>query len=552
MPEPSASTGSRVAAAAVALLLAVGGTTIAVRALRSDGSGPAMAVIDPAAVCGFTPHHGPEYVSLDGLEIPRSVLDQSGMHFSELPANVVGDLRPFIAHGGIDAAHPPEDGWRIIDQGADGATVAAPNGHDWYVLRIDSPPTSPTVGGWAPYAEVLPTAADRGSGLRLVWDGTIEVHQGDHPQMHLEAVNDGGTAWKDDRGEYWGITHVFDPATGRELFPNAQYGIAGVGRKYDVPPDGRFDVPVAAPPRFNALPPGTYALVACVPELSLASPVGELRVLGDTPSTSSSPDVTILVAKPQNGPSAAAVGGGTLTVVDGCLALGVPSGPPSFVIWPVGSGLTQRDGQTWVTDPNGDVVAQVGTSVRLGGGFIGLSQAESLVDGAIPESCTVNGERYFLAGEILLDLLNVAPGDMAVSDPLGYAFVLPETWSVQDTEGSDGRTTMKGTLVSSVPLPEPSDTEVGPDASALPTGEVALAITSTYGGPSPVPAADTPLPLRYEDFALLDSCCGWDRMQRFTMGGTEFTLWIGGEGNGLTRHEDELRAIVASIRPASG
>ncbi len=500
LPEPSASTGSRLVAAALALLLALGGTTLAVRAFRSDGSGSGAGVIDPAAVCGFTPHHGPGYVSLDGLEIPRSLLDQTGTHYSELPADVVGDLRPFITHGGVDAAHPPEDGWRIIDQGAAGATVAAPNGHDWYVIRIDGSRTPRKVGGWAPNATVLPTAADRGAGLRLAWNGTTQVQQGEQAKMHLEAMNEGAIAWKDDRGEYWGIAHIFDPATSRELFPDAEFGIAGVGREYHVPPGGRFDVPVATPPRLDSLPPGTYELVACVPELSLASPVGELHVVGDAsaaPSTSESlPDVTMLVARPQNGPSAAAVGGGTLTVVEGCLALGGSVGAPSFVVWPAGSGLTQRDGQTWVTNPNGDVTAQVGTTVRLGGGFIGLSQAESLVDGEIPESCKVSGERYFLAGEILVDLLNPAPGTVAVSNPLGYAFLMPDSWSAQDIDGYDGVRTTKGTVVSSVPLPKPSGSEILPDLSALPLGEVVLAILHTEGGAYQMPGGDTPLPLR--------------------------------------------------------
>ncbi|MEP6476761.1 MAG: hypothetical protein ABJC60_05775 [Actinomycetota bacterium] len=272
------------------------------------------------------------------------------------------------------------------------------------------------------------------------------------------------------------------------------------------------------------------------------------------PSTEgpSSSGATILIAKPQNALVIAALGEGTLTVIDGCLALAGSPSAPSFVIWPVGSGLTQRDGQTWVTAPNGDVAVQVGTSVRLGGGFIGLSQAESLVDGAIPESCKVKGERYFLAGEILRDLFNVGPGSVGVSSPLGYLLAMPDPWSVQDIDGYDGVRTTKGTVVSSVSLPKPSGSEILPDLSALPLGEVVVAILHTEGGDYQMPGDDTPLPLRWEDFEIIPNDAGFTASRSFTLGGRTYDILFGGTGDGVTMHKDELRAIVASIRPASG
>jgi hypothetical protein len=552
VPEPSAPTGSRVVAAVVALLIAVGGTTLAVRAFDSGGKAPATASIDPAAVCGFTPRHGPEYVSLDGHEIPQSVLDEPGTPFSELSASVVGDLRPFITHGGVDAGHPPEDGWRVIDQRPDGATVAAPNGPDWYVIRIDDSQGAPKVGGWAPYAKVLPTAADRGAGLRLVWDGTTEMRQGGRAEPKLFAVNDGANAWRDDRGEYWAVAHVFDPITGHELYPNADYGIEGVGREYDVPPGGRFDMPVANPTGFGSLTPGTYDIVACVAELSLASPIGELRVVGDvspTPSPSE-PSPTILVAKSQE-MSMDALAEGTLTVVDGCLALGGSPGVPTFVIWPAGSTLVERDAQTVVIDADDNTVARVGGNVHLGGGFIDLSRAEGVVDGDIPAPCRVTGERYFLAGSAPTTP-DQTPGTVDVTSPLGFALTIPDSWSVQDIDGSDGRTTTQGVVVSSVPLPKPTGTQILPDLTALPPGEAVLMVLHVDGGPSPAPGPETPLPLSWDGFQGILDEAGFRATQPLTLGGITYTVMFEPAGYALDPQRDDVRAIVASIRPASG
>ena len=560
MPEPSASTASRVVAAAVALLLAVGGTTLAVRAFRADGSGPTTGSIDPVAVCGFTPRHGPEYVSLDSHEIPQAVLDEPGTPFADLSSEVLGDpLGDPLPWPSIQAVQEivgnsqlPADGWRVIEQSLDGVTAAAPGeGDHWYVLSIDRRDGDPRVGGWAPSTPVVPTAADRGAGLRLEWDGPIEYRHGSH-RGSLSLVNDRTQDWVDDGGEYWAVAHVFDRSTGAEVALDGDSVIAGVGGEYDLAPGGRVDVPVALPSGMRSLPVGDYDLVACIRELSLESPVGTLRVLGDEtaePSTAEAPEVTILVAKPQND-SMAALGEGTLTVVDGCLALGGSSEAPTFVIWPAGSGLTERDGQTWVTDPNGEATVKVGDAVRLGGGLVGLSQAEELVDGEIPESCKVSGERYFLTGEFLLDLLSPAPGTVAVSDPLGYEFIMPASWFAQDIDGFDGRTTTQGTVVSSVPLPRPSGAEILPDLSALPSGEVVLAILHSEGGAYQPPGPDTPSPLRWEDFQAIPTDAGFELSQTFTLGGTTYNLLIGGLGDGPTAHEADLRAIVASIRPA--
>jgi hypothetical protein len=262
--------------------------------------------------------------------------------------------------------------------------------------------------------------------------------------------------------------------------------------------------------------------------------------------------VTILVAKPMNG-SMEALASGTLSLVDGCLALVNSGAPPSFLIWPPGYALVERDGVTSVTNQAGDPVTDVGSYLQLGGGNVYLASAQGIVDGEIPKACQVSGERYFIVGQDpsasgLGGQISGVPGFVWMSGA-GWMFMMRESWSVQEIDGFDGRTTTQGVVVSSVPLAKPSDQEILPDLSALPPGEVALGILHTEGGASQVPGAGSPLPLSYEDFAVTDACCGWEQVQFFSMGGRDFTLWLAGNEPGLAQHEDDLRAIVASIRP---
>jgi len=110
-----------------------------------------------------------------------------------------------------------------------------------------------------------------------VWLRPVVVPEGEAPQVLLQLVNDRETTWVDDRGEYWGMAHVFDPETGAPVV-SGDVGIAGVGRTYRLDPGATVALPVAWPPGVRTLSPGTYDVVACVPELALASPVGTLRI----------------------------------------------------------------------------------------------------------------------------------------------------------------------------------------------------------------------------------------------------------------------------------
>lgn len=562
MPEPSASTRSRVVAATVALLLAVGGTALAVRAIGSDGASPGTSSLDPIAVCGFTPRHGPEYVSLDDHEIPQSVLDEPGTSYADLAVGSPSVAWPEMSEvqDTIGDSRLPAGGWRVIDHGSDGAAIAAPVDHGrWFVVRIDTRDGA-RVGGWAPSQPVMPTAADRGTGLHLEWDGSLDIRNR-HWERNLSLVNDRTTAWVDDRGEYWGIAHVFDQSTGAELDLGAGF-IAGVGREYDLASGARVEVPVSLPQDVTSLPVGSYDIVACIPELSLVSPVGELRVLGDVTSapstTEPASDVSILVARPQND-SMAALGEGTLSVVHGCLALVAPSDPgstvvhaPTFVIWPAGSLLAEHDGVTSVAGQDGVPITDVGSHIQLGGGLVDLAQAEQLVDGEIPPSCRASGERYFLAGEVVdadMSGPSVSPGFLEVAGPRSVMSI-PDSWSGREIDGFNGRVTTQGVVVSSVPIPKPRGQEILPDLSGLPPGEVVLAILHTEGGAYQIPGPETPVPIQWKDFDAIPNDAGFSMTQAITIGGTNLNVLIGGAADGIPLHEADLRSIVASIRPA--
>lgn len=152
--------------------------------------------------------------------------------------------------------------------------IGAPtSGGDWYYANFANDGTGWTLQGWGATRPTV-TDAQRGEGLHLEWRGRLSIAPGGW-SGGVWLVNDRDTTWNDDRGEYWAIPHVYEPDTGREIGPS-EHAIAGVGREYSVSPGEAVRLPVAISPRDYA--PGTCAIIACVPELALASPVGELVV----------------------------------------------------------------------------------------------------------------------------------------------------------------------------------------------------------------------------------------------------------------------------------
>jgi hypothetical protein len=93
-------------------------------------------------------------------------------------------------------------------------------------------------------------------------------------------------------------------------------------------------------------------------------------------------------------PSALAIG--TLTVQAGCVALRSDGSDSAFVLWPGGYDFANGSDGLQVVDGGGNLIGVMGDEVSLGGGYTELPKAQDLTDGAVPSSCRVDGERYFL------------------------------------------------------------------------------------------------------------------------------------------------------------
>lgn len=266
---------SRLAAAVVALALAAASSVFAIRTFGGDGSGRVAGPIpDPSTVCTTDSVADASFVSLAGVEFSQDLLEGPGVSLLELPQPSREALESFERNPEFELTEAPRDGWRILTSSSSEIVIGAPtSGDEWYYASFANDGTGWTLRGWG---ATRPTVTDalRGQGLHLEWRGPLSIAPGGWTGG-IWLVNDRDTTWNDDRGEYWAIPHVYDPDTGREIGPS-EHAIAGVGREYSVPPGHAVKLPVAISPRDYA--PGAYAIIACVPELALASPVGELVV----------------------------------------------------------------------------------------------------------------------------------------------------------------------------------------------------------------------------------------------------------------------------------
>jgi hypothetical protein len=155
-----------------------------------------------------------------------------------------------------------------------------------------------------------------------------------------------------------------------------------------------FRLPLSLGGALSALRSGNeYDVVACVPELGLASPIGTLRV-AEHPMPS-----TRVLTYAFDGSAMEALGGGRLVVHHGCLAVESSSidRRRTYVVWPDGTTLTHRDGERPVLiDAIGTELARLGDDVTLGGGYVGLEHIDDATIGGIPETCRTGGEGYFV------------------------------------------------------------------------------------------------------------------------------------------------------------
>jgi hypothetical protein len=400
-------------AGVVSLGLAVASFAV-LRNAFNEGSGTPSPVpsdvgaraLDPATICDVPAYEASVALLGDGYstvlggtgprEVPLEVLDAPGTSASTLVGPASEALRSYLATP--DAVNAPAEGWRAIAESSDEVIFAAPpaGGYsDWWVTRF-------TLNGgvWRPRETELvdqhQTAAQRGRGLRLTWGETTVVDDGVWGSTLL-LNNDRGASWSsgEDGYELWGVAHVFDPETGREVGHAARsVGVWGVETR--LASGGTVTLPLSLGGALPALGSGNeYDVVACVQELGLASPVGVLRV-AEHPMASAR-----VLTYPFDGTSMLALGGGRLVVHDGCLAVAGRSPRPIYVLWPDGYSLVYRlDEEPVLIDPVGRQVARLGDEVQLGGGFVELEHAETATIGGIPAACKTGGEGYFITSGV--------------------------------------------------------------------------------------------------------------------------------------------------------
>jgi hypothetical protein len=208
----------------------------------------------------------------------------------------------------------------------------------------------------------------------------------------LELANDRGASWSSggDGYELWGVAHVFDPETGGEV-GHAARTVGDWGVATALTSGETVRLPLSLGGALSALESGhQYDVVACVPELGLASPVGMLRV-AEHPMASAR-----VLTYPFEGTSMLALGGGRLMIHNGCLAVADRSPRPIYVLWPDGYSLVYRQQEEPVLiDPVGRKVARLGDEVSLGGGYVPRENADEATIGGLPDACRTGGGGYF-------------------------------------------------------------------------------------------------------------------------------------------------------------
>jgi hypothetical protein len=344
--------------------------------------------LDPAAICDV-PTYDPTITLLVGNETtayPKAVLEGPGSPAADMQGPATDELRAYI--GSSTGQNAPDVGWRMIDSSVDHVTFAAPPGYgygDWWVVGF-----SQRDGQWQRVQEEIvdqaPTPAERGHELSLTWSDHVTVRNGDWDDP-LQLVNDRSTTWSD-HGTLWGQAHVFDPLSNEEIASDT-YAIESGNDDHRLEPQATTTLPLALGGVLAPAPPGTYSIVACVPQLGLASPVGQLSVPEDVVAR----DAYVITYQPENALMDALLGG-VLDVKNGCL--GVGDGGPHFtyVALPIGYVTVERDGTPTLIGPTGNAMGAIGDRVSFGGGGVGLDVL--LNQGiSVPESCRTGGG-YFL------------------------------------------------------------------------------------------------------------------------------------------------------------
>ena len=364
--------------------------------------------LDPATICDVPAYDpsvallGDDFSSVFGTtgprEVPLDVLEAPGVPASSIVGPAADALRTYVASP--EAVDAPAEGWRAIAESSEEVIFAAPpdGGYsDWWVTRFTKNDEA-----WRPRETELVdqhlTPAQAGHGMRLDWTGEVVLRDGEW-NSSLSLVNGRQDAWTgEDGAALWGMARVFDRSTGEEIGHPAD--TIGEWEPHAPLTAGAAErIPLALGGSLPDLAAGTtYDVVACLPQLGLASPVGSLRVIGNDTVRA----VRVLTY-PYTGVGMDALALGRLVVRAGCLAIADSADDPhgTYVLWPDGYTLVDRGGTDPVLiDAVGREVARLGDRVQLGGGGVMLEQAATATTGGIPDACRTAGEGYFLTSGI--------------------------------------------------------------------------------------------------------------------------------------------------------
>jgi hypothetical protein len=402
-------------AGVVSLGLAVASFTVLRNAFNEGPSTPSPAPsdvgarpLDPATICDVPAYDpsvallGDDFSSVFGgtgpREVPLNVLEAPGTSASTIVGPAADALRSYVASP--EAVNAPAEGWRAIAESSDEVIFAAPpdGGYsDWWVTRFTK-----NDGAWIPRETELVdqhlTPAQAGHGMQLDWTGEVVLRDGEW-NSSLSLVNKREDAWTGEDGEaLWGMARVFDRSTGVEIGHPAQT-VGEWGPRAPLTAGAAERIPLALGGSLADLEPhSTYDLVACVPGLGLASPVGSLNVVErETVRT-----VRVLTY-PYDGVGMDALAFGRLVAHGGCLAIADRGDDPhpTYVLWPDGYSLVDRGGADSVLiDAVGREVARLGDTVQLGGGGVELENAAAATIGGIPDACKTGGGYFLTSGVV--------------------------------------------------------------------------------------------------------------------------------------------------------
>src|SRR4051794_7535890 len=352
-------TGAMLVAAAVGLAL-VAGSLYLIRDLHQGGAATgapsstgSVVPVNPDKVCDV-PAYDPSVSLLVGSQTaayPNKFLDKPGAPAASLLAYGADQLRAFLAtHAAVNA---PVDGWRQIQNDLHTVTFGAPNPNaagEWWLVAFELDGST-----WHrtdfEIVDRTATPAQRGQDLSLRWTGDVQLASGAWNDP-LQLVNTGSSAKTYASNELAAIPHIFS-ADGAPVAVGAVVPSGETGSDQLAPGDQRA-VPIALTAALGSLEPGEYQLVACVPRFGLASTVGTLSVT----STGVVPSVTVMTY-PSNGIGMDALAFGTLTNVDGCLAI-QDRHHVSYMLMPDGYALVERSGRRVLIGPTGEAQAQLG------------------------------------------------------------------------------------------------------------------------------------------------------------------------------------------------